>query len=171
MTPHEQKITAVAEPIIQEMGYEIVRLQMQGSGEDKVLQIMIERQDRENIVVEDCAKVTRVISDYFDEVEDPVDDEYNLEVSSPGIDRPLTRLNDFDRFKGFDAKISIDGTINNQKRFKGKLEGLSEDGQSVLIQYKEGREKTNAEIPFDKIIRAKLILTDELINASMKGGL
>jgi ribosome maturation factor RimP len=171
MTPYEQKIAKVAHPIIEEMGYEIVRLQMQGGGEDKILQIMIERKDRENIVVEDCAKVTRALSYHFDEVEDPVDDQYNLEVSSPGIDRPLTRIDDFDRFKGFDAKISIDDAIDNRKRFKGKLEGLSEDGQSILIKYKDGRDKITSEIPFDKITKAKLILTDELIDASMKGGL
>ncbi|MCP4393271.1 MAG: ribosome maturation factor RimP [Alphaproteobacteria bacterium] len=171
MNPQEQKIFDVANPIIEELGYDIVRLQMQGGSGEKTLQIMIERKDRENLIVDDCAKVTRTLSYHFDEVEDPVQTEYNLEVSSPGIDRPLTKPEDFNRFKGFNAKISMDEEIGGKKRLKGKLEGLSDDGKFVLLHFKDGREKITAEIPIDGIKKAKLLLTDELIKASMKGGL
>jgi len=125
------------------------------------LQIMIERQDRLSLTVEDCAAASRSISAIMD-VEDPLKSEYSLEVSSPGIDRPLTRLDDFERFAGFEAKIELQDAVDGRKRFRGQL--LGTEGRTVRIEHGGG----DTALPFDAIRVAKLVLTDALIRAAQE---
>ena len=153
-----ETLNALIEPICDEMGYDLVRLQMQGGNSRKVLQIMAERKDRKAMTVDDCADLSRAISPVLDE-NDPIEDNYTLEVSSPGIDRPLVKLNDFDRFKGFEAKIEALSLINGRKRFSGRLQGI--DGQDVILLF----EGENVRIPFAQVAKAKLIMNDELLSA------
>ena len=147
------------EPCINAMGYEIVRMITMGNV-NSTLQIMIERQDRQNINVDDCAKVSRAISSILDE-QDPISERYNLEVSSPGLDRPLTKVEHFIRFSGFEAKIETDTEIEKRKRFKGRLKGVDKDN-NIILEMDEQEYK----IPFDYISKAKLLLTDELLAAA-----
>ncbi len=142
------------------MGYEVVRVQISG-GQRSVLQIMAERADGAPMTVEDCADISRSVSALLD-VEDPIREAYTLEVSSPGIDRPLTRLKDFERFAGFEARLESRMATDGRKRFKGMLKGV-EDGL-VCIDTDQGP----ARLEFDNILRAKLVLTDELIRASQE---
>ena len=144
-------------PILDDMGYEMVRVQVTGT-RNPTLQIMAERRDGVPMTVEDCAEISRALSDLL-ETEDPFDDAYALEVSSPGIDRPLVRLADFERFAGFDARVETREMIEGRKRFKGRLVGL--DGNDVIVE----QDGPRIAVPFAAIHRAKLILTDELIAA------
>lgn len=120
---------------------------------------MAERADGAPMTVDDCADISHAVSALLD-VEDPIAGAYTLEVSSPGIDRPLTRLKDFERFAGFEAKLESRVSVDGRKRFKGRLGGV-EDGE-ILIDTEQGA----ARVPFDTVLRAKLVLTDELIRAS-----
>ena len=142
------------------MGYDLVRVQISGS-QNMTLQVMAERADGDEMTVEDCADISRNISTVLD-VEDPITDAYTLEVSSPGLDRPLVRLDDYARFSGFEARIDTRSAVVDRKRFRGRLEGV--DGDIVHIAV-DGEDYA---IPFDEISRAKLVLTDELIAASQK---
>ena len=153
-----ETLNELIEPICDEMGYDLVRLQLQGGNSRKVLQIMAERKDRKAMTVDDCADLSRAISPVLDE-KDPIEDNYTLEVSSPGIDRPLIKLDDFDRFKGFEAKVEALSLINGRKRFSGRLQGI--DGSEVVLLF----EGDDVRIPFDQIAKAKLVLTDELLAA------
>ena len=145
-------------PKIEEMGFEVVRIMTTGS-ERQTVQIMIERQDRKNLVVDDCAAVSRAISIILDEV-DPIEGEYSLEVSSPGVDRPLTKPEHFVRFAGFEAKIETDDVVDGRKRFKGKI--VAVDSNNVISVETEEKEYS---IPFEAVSKAKLVLTDELWNS------
>ncbi len=153
-----ETLNALIEPVCNEMGYDLVRLQMQGGNTRKVLQIMAERKDRKAMTVEDCADLSRAISPVLDE-KDPIEDNYTLEVSSPGIDRPLVKLDDFDRFKGFEAKVEALSLIDGRKRFSGRLRGV--DGNDVILSFADD----DVRIPFDQIAKAKLVLTDGLLKA------
>jgi ribosome maturation factor RimP len=155
------EISRLVEPSLDGMGYELVRVQMTG-GDQPTLQIMAERKDRRDMTVEDCATISRNLSAILD-VEDPISESYSLEISSPGIDRPLMRLADYERFAGFEAKIETKRPLDGQRKFSGRLVGVR--GERVAIDVGQGA----AEIPFDDIARAKLVLTDELIAASMSG--
>lgn len=157
--PFDQRIASVIQPTIEDMGFELVRLRMM-AGKRMTLQIMAERPDG-TMEVEDCAKLSRQISAVLD-VEDPIEREYTLEVSSPGIDRPLTRLTDFDRWEGYEAKLETDDLIDGRKRFRGVLAGI-EDGE-VLIDIDEG----TIGLQFDWLSDAKLVLTDDLITESLR---
>jgi ribosome maturation factor RimP len=157
--PIDQRIAAVVEPTIQGMGFELVRLRLMG-GRRPTLQIMAERPDG-TMEVEDCAELSRQLSVVLD-VEDPIDREYTLEVSSPGIDRPLTRLADFDRWEGYEARLETTEPVDGRKRFKGTLAGT--EGSEVLIEVDEG----TIGLPFEWLADAKLVLTDELITESLK---
>lgn len=160
-TPQAQKIESIIAPTAQSMGYEIVRVLMVGAGSTKpTLQIMAEKPDG-TMDVEDCARLSQAVSALLD-VEDAITEAYYLEVSSPGIDRPLTRAKDFDRYKGFDARVEIDEMIDNQKKFKGLLKGLED--KDVVIETERGE----ARLPLSSIVKAKLLLTDELIKAHQK---
>ena len=153
-----ETLNGLIEPICNEMGYDLVRLQLSGGNARKVLQVMAERKDRKAMTVDDCADLSRAISPVLDE-KDPIEDNYTLEVSSPGIDRPLVKLEDFDRFKGFEAKVEALSLINGRKRFSGRLQGI--DGQDVVLLF----EGNDVRIPFGQIAKAKLLLTDELLAA------
>jgi ribosome maturation factor RimP len=153
----EQELTSLLTPILDAMGYDMVRVQVTGT-HNPTLQIMAERRDGVGMTVEDCAEISRAVSAVL-EVEDPFDDAYALEVSSPGIDRPLVRLQDFDRFQGFDVRVELTAPFAGRKRFKGRLQGVAET--NVVVE----QDGERFELPFASIHRAKLILTDELIAA------
>ena len=143
------------EPTIENLGFEVVRILLTGA-QKPTLQIMIERKDRKNLVVDDCALVSRAISVILDE-KDPIDSEYSLEVSSPGIDRPLTKPEHFARFSGYEAKIETSDSIDGRKRFKGKIVALKDDNTILFLM-----DEKEYSIPFDSVSKAKLVLTDEL---------
>jgi ribosome maturation factor RimP len=147
-------MAAIVGPVIQDMGYELVRVRLMG-GKSKTLQIMADRPEG-GIEVEDCAKISTAVSAVLD-VEDPLDDAYTLEVSSPGIDRPLTRMKDFDAWAGYEAKIETTELIDGRRRFRGVLAGTEND--EVLLEIEEG----TIGLKFDWLSDAKLVLTDELI--------
>lgn len=153
----EQEIT----PALKDMGYEVVRVALNGN-ETKVLQIMAERLDRVDMTVDDCADISRTVSALLD-VADPFSGRYTLEVTSPGLDRPLLRPTDYARFAGDEAKIELCRDINGRKRFKCRLKGLT-DKNEVLFDF-EGQTMS---VPFADIAKAKLILTDELIQKHQK---
>lgn len=147
----------IVEPIIDSLGFEVVRIMTIGV-KNPTLQIMIERKDRKDLVVDDCAAVSRAISDVLDE-KDPIEGEYSLEVSSPGLDRPLTKLEHFERFAGYEAKIETKTEVGGRKRFKGKIIKIDDKQQIVFAM--DGAEYV---IPFAAVGKAKLLLTDELLN-------
>ena len=156
----DQRLAGIVLPTIEGMGYELVRLRFMG-GKSKVLQIMAERPEG-GIEVDECARISQAVSAIID-VEDPIEGEFALEVSSPGIDRPLTRLKDFETFEGYEAKLVTDELIDGRKNFKGVLRGV-QDGE-VLIEIPEGV----IGLQFDWLADAKLILTEELIAEALKG--
>ena len=153
----EQELATLFTPILEDMGYEMVRVQVTGT-RNPTLQVMAERRDGVGMTVDDCAEISRALSDLL-EAADPFDDTYQLEVSSPGIDRPLVRPTDYERFAGFDARIDTREPVDGRKRFKGRLHGL--DGNNVIVE-QDGKQVC---VPFASIHRAKLVLTDELIAA------
>jgi ribosome maturation factor RimP len=154
------RIRQIITPAVEDMGYGIVRVQISGTHRP-VLQVMAERTDGQAMTVDDCADISRAVSALLD-VEDPIHSAYTLEVSSPGIDRPLTRPGDFERFAGFEARIETRLPVEGRRRFRGHLRGI-EDGR-VRVETQDGA----FEIPYDAIQRAKLILTQELIDAATK---
>ncbi len=162
-TPEDRRLVELLDPVAQACGYEIVRLRLMGGGaQGRNLQIMAERPADGDMDISDCAKLSRAISEVMDAA-DPVSGEYRLEVSSPGIDRPLTRLKDFVAFEGYEAKLELDRLADERKRFKGVLCGVEvvEGADHVAIDL-EGEAET-ALVPFAWIVDAKLILTDELL--------
>ena len=158
-TSVDRRLAGLVRPVVEDMGFELVRLRMMG-GKKPILQIMAERTDG-GIEVDECAQISTAISALLD-VEDPIEDNYTLEVSSPGIDRPLTRLKDFERWEGYVAKLETDQLIDGRKRFKGVLEGV--EGDEVLIAIEEG----TIGLKFDWLAEAKLVLTDELIRDMLR---
>jgi len=146
-------------PVIEAAGFRLVRLRLMG-GKTKTLQIMAERPDG-TMNVEDCAVLSHALLDFI-EAENPIEGDYELEVSSPGIDRPLTRLMDFARYAGHEAKIELAAPLDGRKRFRGKLLGL--DGNDVVMETQGAR----VSFPFKGIAEAKLVLTDELIAEDLK---
>jgi len=156
----DRRIADIVAPTVAGMGFELVRVRLMG-GRRVTLQVMAERPDG-RMEIEDCAALSRALSAVLD-VDDPVDREYNLEVSSPGIDRPLTRPEDFDRWKGYVARLETDALIDGRKRFKGVVGGF-EDGAAV-VALDSGE---TVRLPFEALADAKLVLTDALIAASLK---
>ncbi|MFZ0266982.1 ribosome maturation factor RimP [Caulobacter sp.] len=157
-TQEDIGLVELLDPVAESVGYEIVRLRLMGGAEQRRLQIMAERPDGD-MNVEDCAKLSRAISEIMDAA-DPISGEYTLEVSSPGVDRPLTRLKDFDTYAGLEVRIELDRVAEGRKRFKGELAGV-EDGQVGLNL--EGEDDTTVYFPFEWIVDAKLVLTDQLM--------
>lgn len=151
-----ETVIKTIEPALTDMGYELVRVMVQGK-ELQTLQIMAERRDRQEMGLEDCSKISQTASALLDVV-DPFPGKWVLEVSSPGIDRPLVKLADYDRFQGQPAKIELSEEINGRRRFKGILKGVKND--TVLLDF-EGAE---LELPFNKIQHAKLTLPEEIFN-------
>jgi ribosome maturation factor RimP len=156
----DRRIAEIITPVIEDMGFEIVRVRLM-TGKESILQIMVQRPDGQ-IEVDECAQVSTAVSATLD-VEDPIVDVYTLEVSSPGIDRPLTRMKDFDQWEGFEAKIETDELIDGRRRFKGQLAGT--EGDEVLITITEG----TIGLKFEWLSDAKLVLTDELIRDVLRG--
>lgn len=154
------RIERLIEPQIDAMGYAVVRVRLTGARR-KTLQVMVERTDEASMTVDDCAEISRTVSAILD-VEDPIRDGYTLEVSSPGIDRPLVKPRDFERFAGHEAKIELSTPLDGRRRFKGRL--LGGDDRAVRLAGDEGE----IELPFELIDRAKLVLTDALIAAANK---
>ncbi len=153
-----KKIEQMIRPTLVDSGYGLVRVQLTGN-KHRTLQLMAERSDGQAMGVEDCAAISRQVSVILD-VENPIAGEYDLEVSSPGIDRPLVSKGDFERFSGFDARVDLDRPVNGRRKIKGRLLGL--DGE--LVRIKAGEETLG--LPYKDIRRAKLLLTDELLAAS-----
>ncbi|WP_119419411.1 ribosome maturation factor RimP [Desertibaculum subflavum] len=160
----EGRLASLIEPTLDAMGFRLVRLRIGGGGRP-VLQLMAERADG-SMSIDDCTEVSRAVSAVLD-VEDPIAGAYNLEVSSPGIDRPLVRTDDFARHQGFVVRIETRIPVDGRKRFKGKLGPV--EGDKVRIDY-ETSDKVGgqAAIPIAEIAEAKLVLTDELIQAALK---
>jgi len=156
----DRRIAEIITPVVEDMGFEVVRVRLM-SGKESILQVMAQRPDGA-IEVDECGRISTAISAVMD-VEDPILDAYTLEVSSPGIDRPLTRLKDFDQWEGFEAKIETDELIDGRRRFKGALAGT--EGDEVLITITEG----TIGLKFEWLSDAKLVLTDELIRDVLRG--
>jgi ribosome maturation factor RimP len=159
------KVERLIEPSAQAMGYRLVQLRMMGGDARPTLQIMAERLDDRDMVVDDCAELSRAVSALLD-VEDPIRGAYVLEVSSPGIDRPLTRLEDYERWAGFEARIELRRLVDNRRRYNGRVAGTENDNVLIRIESRDG--ETTVAVPFVEIERAKLLLTDELIEATLK---
>ena len=148
------------EPEVQSLGYELVRVAMIGGTSDPTLQVMAERPDTRQLTLADCETISRRLSDWLD-ANDPIEGSFRLEVSSPGIDRPLTRLKDYSDWTGHEARIGLADPRGGRKQFSGMLEGV--DGDNVKLTDKSGAAHV---LPFSEISSAKLLLTDKLINAT-----
>jgi ribosome maturation factor RimP len=153
-----RQVTDLIEPTLRDMGFELVRVLVSG-GQRPTLQIMVERADHASTTLEDCTGVSHAVSALLD-VADPLPGAYRLEVSSPGIDRPLVRGSDFERFAGFEARLETVLPIDGRRRFSGRLLGLA--GDRVRLALPEGEQL----IPLEAIKRAKLVLTDDLLAAA-----
>lgn len=157
-TPLEQKILNIIEPIVDDLGYNIVQLRILGSQKMQTLQILAEDPKTGLLDLKGCEVISRAVSTHLD-VEDPIASAYQLEVSSPGMDRPLTRPSDFNRFENFEASIETEmPATNGQKKYRGRLRGIN-DNNIVSIETDEGM----AEIEFDNISKARLVVTDEVL--------
>lgn len=156
-TAEDQRLLELLDPVAEAAGYEIVRLRLMGGEHARRLQIMGET-PAGDMNVEDCARLSRAISEIMDAA-DLIAGEYTLEVSSPGVDRPLTRLKDFETYEGLEARLELDRMAEGRKRFKGQLAGVEDDQVAIDL---EGEEET-ALIPFAWIIEAKLVMTDQLM--------
>ncbi len=159
----EQQITDLITPSLSDRGFDLVRVLLSGDERDKTLQIMAEKHDLSPMTIKDCEQLSTTISALL-EVDDLIPNKYHLEISSPGIDRPLIKWTDFERFIGFECKIETDILILARRRFKGKITQATPD--VITINF----EGETQEIPFENISKAKLILTDELAKFYLKGG-
>ena len=159
-------LNALLEPEVESLGFRLVRVAMIGGTSDPTLQVMAERPDTRQLALADCEAISRKLSEKFDALEaegrDPIEGGYRLEVSSPGIDRPLTRLADYDDWKGHEARVTLAEPLDGRKQFSGELAGTGE-GDTVHLAGKGGQDYS---IPFASIHSAKLLLTDKLINAT-----
>ena len=161
-------LTTLIEPEAAALGFDLVRVRLLGRGDDRTLQIMAERPDTRQLTIDDCADLSRRVSDVLDALEeagrDPIEGAYRLEVSSPGIDRPLTRIKDFADWAGHEARIVLIEPIDGQKQFKGDLTGIDAATGAIGIVHPNG---TAASVPFAQVADAKLVLTDRLIAATV----
>lgn len=153
-------LVRLIEPEAKALGFELVRVAMIGGTSDPTLQVMAERPDTRQLTIDDCAELSRRLSDRLDET-DPIEETYRLEVSSPGIDRPLTRLRDFADWAGHEARITLAEPLNGRKQFTGQLIGT--EGDTILIDLGP---QGAARLPFAAVKTAKLTLTDRLIEAT-----
>ena len=154
MDPSRQ-VAELIEPTLSDMGFELVRVLLHG-GQRPTLQVMAERADRAPMTVEQCAEISRAVSALLD-VADPIAGTYRLEVTSPGLDRPLTRRTDFERFRGFEARVETEQPIDGRRRFRGRLLGVVDD--QLRLQLEDGEQA----IPYAGIKKAKLVVTDEVL--------
>lgn len=162
-TAIDRRLAAIVRPAVEAAGFELVRLRLMG-GKTKTLQIMADRPEG-GIQIDELGEITHAVSAVLD-VEDPLEDAYTLEVSSPGIDRPLTRLKDFDAHAGYEARLETSELIDGRRRFKGTLAGT--EGDEVLISIDNEGEEVTIGLRFDWLSDAKLVLTDELIAESLR---
>jgi ribosome maturation factor RimP len=160
VNPAEERVIALIEPTAEQMGYRIVRVRLSGNRR-KRLQIMAERVSDGQFEITDCERFSRAISPMFD-MEDAIQGEFDLEVSSPGIDRPLMTLADFERWQGYEAKLETGAMINGQRRFKGELGGVS--GDVITLKTQTG----DVQLEFSQLSDARLVLTDKLIELDLK---
>ena len=154
------RLTELIEPEVKAEGFALVRVMMIGGKDDPTLQVMAERPDTRQLNLQDCERLSRRLSDRLDEA-DPIEEGYRLEVSSPGIDRPLTRPQDYDDWKGHEARINLIEKVDGRKQYSGPLVGR--DGDAALIDVPNLGE---TRVPFANIHSAKLLLTDRLIAAT-----
>jgi ribosome maturation factor RimP len=159
------RVAAIAEPVIESLGYRLVRVKVSGA-EGCTVQIMAERPDG-SMTVEDCETVSRALSPVLD-VTDPIERAYRLEISSPGIDRPLVRKSDFDRYAGHLAKIEMEIPVNGRKRFRGELAGTEGDAARVRRDDTEAGEEAVILLPIEEMSEARLLLTDELVTQALR---
>ncbi|MFQ6546949.1 ribosome maturation factor RimP [Aestuariibius sp. 2305UL40-4] len=159
----DRRIAEIVTPMIYGMGFELVRVRLM-TGKSSTLQLMVQRPDGQ-IEVDECGEVSTAVSALLD-VEDPILDAYTLEVSSPGIDRPLTRLKDFEQWEGYVAKLETEELIDGRRRFKGVLEGVEDD--EVLVSIEADGAPVTIGLKFEWLSDAKLVLTDELIRDVLK---
>lgn len=155
-----KRVTEIIEPVLENMGYELVRVQIMGGGRP-VLQIMAERKDGSSVTIDDCADISRSLSVILD-VENPIDERYNLEVSSPGLDRPLTKLKDFERFVGKIALVSFVEPLDGRKKLEGKLKGVIDSDIAIEA------EGLDVKIPYTNIAKAKLVSSKQSSDISKK---
>lgn len=159
------RLIEVIEPEAAALGFELVRVKLSGQGEERTLQVMAEDPATGQLVVEQCMALSRRVSDRIDEVEEQgeelVQGAYNLEVSSPGIDRPLTRAKDYANWAGHEVNISLNEPVGDHRRLRGELLGI--EGETVAV---EDRKAGRIEVPLQTIHSAKLVLTDKLIAAT-----
>lgn len=161
-TPQEERLQALISPVIEDHSLAIVMLKVTSSDKNgTTLQIMVEHPDTGKVTLDECASVSREISALLD-VEDPITEAFRLEVSSPGIDRPLVKPQDYENYKGLEAKLEIEPPMDGRKRFRGKLMGIEDN--NVCIEMDTGE----AVIPFAAIQKAKLVMTDELLKFTRK---
>lgn len=158
--PVEERVIALIEPTAAGLGYRIVRVRLSGNRR-KRLQIMGERVSDGEMGIDDCTKLSRALAPVFD-LDDPVDGEYDLEISSPGIDRPLMRIEDFERFKGHEAKLETVMMTDNQRRFKGVISAV--EGDVIVLATDQGETR----LKFGQLADARLVLTDRLIAEDLK---
>ena len=153
-------LARLIEPEVKSLGYDLVRVAMIGGASDPTLQVMAERPDTRQLDIADCERISRRLSDFLD-LADPIEGSYRLEVSSPGIDRPLTRLKDYSDWAGHEARVTLREPQGERKQFTGTLQGV--EGENVTLHAKDGRDYA---LPFAEISSAKLVLTDTLIQAT-----
>lgn len=163
ISPQEERILALSEPLASELGLEVVRIRVMG-GRHPLLQIMIERAGGAPTSVEDCASFSRQLSPIF-EAEDPISEAYRLEVSTPGIDRPLTRKGDFGRWIGHLAKVELAMPVEGRRRFQGTITRENEDGVAIELD-----DESELVAHVHEMVKASLILTDELIDLAAASG-
>jgi ribosome maturation factor RimP len=163
LTQQENRLADLIEPVVEATGFELVRVRVTG-GRTKTLQVMAERADG-TMTAEDCATLSRALSPVLDAA-DPIEGGYTLEVSSPGIDRPLVKAKDFEAWRGWPAKLELNRLVEGRKRFSGVVAGMDEGKVAFDI---EGENET-ALFPLEWIANAKLVLTEELIRKSLKAG-
>ncbi|NLS20584.1 ribosome maturation factor RimP [Rhizobium sp. P40RR-XXII] len=161
----DQRVAAIIEPVLVGMGFRLVRVRLLNQN-GLTLQIMAERNDG-TMTVEDCEEVSTAISPVLD-VEDPIDKAYHLEVSSPGIDRPMVRKSDFQRWIGHIVKCETSILVDNRKRFRGKIAVVNDDGFTIERDQVAYGEEPKVTIPFSTLAEAKLILTDDLIRDALR---
>jgi ribosome maturation factor RimP len=159
------RVATIAEPVLEQLGYRLVRVKI-SAAEGCTLQIMAERPDG-SMTVEDCETVSRALSPVFD-VSEPIDKAYRLEISSPGIDRPLVRKSDFDRYAGYLVKIEMDVAVNGRKRYRGELAGTEGDKAKLHRDDVAEGEEADVLLPIEDMSEAKLVLTDELVTEALR---
>lgn len=163
-TELELRIESLVNPPLEAMGFRLVRVRFIDGKSPRTLQVMAERISDGSMSMKDCVTVNNTISTILD-VEDPIQGEYNLEISSPGMDRPLVKAEDFKKYAGYTIKLTTTETIDGRKRFKGKLKGI--EGEIIRMEFDAGHENAVAEIPLHKLDHAQLVITDEMLRQEL----